>query len=103
LKRDYRCLVLLGLSFTCAGACVRDAAAGPKDQTQSPPTSRATTQKAAPKVNPGQIVFETNCGRCHNPPEELSPRAVRAVVRQMRVRANLSAEQERELIEFLAP
>jgi hypothetical protein len=33
----------------------------------------------------------------------LSPREVRAVLRQMRVRANLSADDERALLKFLAP
>ncbi len=40
----------------------------------------------------GEQRFQTHCGRCHNPPEELSAREARTVVRQMRVRAMLSAE-----------
>jgi hypothetical protein len=51
----------------------------------------------------GERRFRTNCGRCHNPPEDLSPREVRAVVRQMRVRAILSAEDEKTILEYLAP
>jgi len=51
----------------------------------------------------GEKRFQTNCGRCHNPPEDISPREARAVVRQMRVRAMLSAEDEKLILEFLAP
>jgi cytochrome c553 len=51
----------------------------------------------------GEKLFRTNCGRCHNPPESLSPREVRAVVRHMRVRAVLTAEEERLIVKFLAP
>jgi hypothetical protein len=51
----------------------------------------------------GEQRFRINCGRCHHPPEDLSPREARAVVRQMRVRAMLSAEDERLILKFLAP
>ena len=51
----------------------------------------------------GEKRFETHCGRCHTPPEDLSPREARAVVRQMRVRANLSAEDGRLILKYLAP
>jgi cytochrome c5 len=51
----------------------------------------------------GEKRFQTNCGRCHNPPEAISPREARAVVRHMRIRAMLSAEDEKLILEFLAP
>lgn len=47
--------------------------------------------------------FETHCGRCHVPPENLSPGEARTVVRQMRVRANLTAEDQRLILKYLAP
>lgn len=58
-------------------------------------TSRATSE--------GEMRFEAHCGRCHNPPEDLSPREARAVIRQMRVRAMLSAEDERLILGYIAP
>ena len=51
----------------------------------------------------GEKVYKTQCGRCHNPPEDISPREVRAVVRQMRVRAMLTAEDEKLLLRYFAP
>jgi cytochrome c5 len=63
-------------------------------------------QKPAAKIDEaaeGEKRFRTNCGRCHHPPEDLSPREARAVLRQMRVRAMLSAEDERLILKFLAP
>ena len=51
----------------------------------------------------GEKRFEMHCGRCHVPPEDLSPREAKAVLRQMRVRANLSAEDERLILKYLAP
>jgi hypothetical protein len=53
--------------------------------------------------NEGEKRFQINCGRCHNPPEAISPREAHAVVRHMRVRAMLTAEDEKLIVEFLAP
>ena len=60
---------------------------------------QATTDESAE----GEKRFETHCGRCHVPPEDLSPREAKAVLRQMRVRANLTAEDERLIVKYLAP
>ena len=58
---------------------------------------------AAGDARHGQQVFMQNCTRCHDAPETPSRREVRAVVQHMRVRANLSVEDERALLQFLAP
>jgi cytochrome c5 len=51
----------------------------------------------------GQRKFDANCGRCHSFPEQLSPSLTGTVVRHMRVRANLSAEDAKDILRFLAP
>jgi cytochrome c5 len=61
--------------------------------------AQATTNESAE----GEKRFELQCGRCHQAPEDLSPRTAKAVVRQMRVRANLSPEDERVILKYLAP
>jgi cytochrome c553 len=71
-----------------------------------PQQPNAAPLNAAPKINEakeGEMRFRANCGRCHHPPEDLSPRTARAVLRQMRVRAMLSTEDERLILKFLAP
>jgi cytochrome c5 len=88
--------------FVLGGLCV-DAIAqtsGNGSTEKQKPSSNRTTP-----VTPtdGQKRFQTNCGRCHNPPEDISPREARAVVRHMRVRAMLSAQDEKQILEFLAP
>jgi cytochrome c5 len=73
------------------------------------PQAAVTTQKPAKNVSkkasvdPGELRFKENCGRCHNPPDALSPREVKAVLQHMRVRAMLSAEDEKLILKFLAP
>lgn len=77
--------------------------------------SQAQTTTAAQKTPPktttgnkneseqGERRFRENCGRCHTPPDSLSPREVKAVLQHMRVRAMLTAEDERLILKYLAP
>ena len=82
--------------------CTLAAAQQKQDQPKTTPSTNAQTTPSSPTAE-GEKLFRTNCGRCHNPPESLSPREVRAVVRHMRVRAVLTDEQERLIVKFLAP
>jgi hypothetical protein len=60
-------------------------------------------QHATVVTNPGERAFQANCGRCHNPPEQLNPRITGTVLRHMRVRALLSPQDERDILKYLAP
>jgi cytochrome c5 len=76
-------------------------------------TSQAPKTNAAPKAavkdpgavqaSIGQRKFEANCSRCHSAPEQLSPSITGTVVRHMRIRASLSAQDEKDILKFLAP
>jgi len=92
----------LGATATCVGltATVRAQQAEATKQEDKPGQANVLKQDEAAE---GEKRFETNCGRCHQPPQDLSPREARAVLRQMRVRANLSAEDERLILKFIAP
>ncbi len=68
--------------------------------TAAKPAAKANSTKQ-PDV--GQRKFDANCGRCHSFPEQLSPSITGTVVRHMRVRANLSADDEKDILKFLAP
>jgi cytochrome c5 len=84
----------------------RLAAAAQNSNPQQPPPAKTKHAPAQAPTNDsaeGEKRFETNCGRCHVPPENLSPREAKAVLRHMRVRANLSAEDERLILKYLAP
>jgi cytochrome c5 len=93
------CLCFLGLIAVVVAAAAQST-------TPQPQPARSTTMVASAAANEsaeGEKRFAIHCGRCHTPPENLSPREVRAVIRQMRVRANLSAEDERLILKYLAP
>jgi hypothetical protein len=81
-------LLCLGMSASACG--------------QAPP---AKPKKPVASVvgDPGEQAFKANCSRCHNPPETLNPRITGTVIRHMRVRANLSAADEREILKYLNP
>jgi cytochrome c5 len=78
---------------------------------QAPPapkpadTSAKSAAKGVSNKQPdlGQRKFDANCGRCHSFPEQLSPSLTGTVVRHMRVRASLSAEDEKDILRYLAP
>ena len=61
------------------------------------------TGKSQANGSRGAELFATHCGRCHQPPTDLSPRIVPAVLSHMRTRAMLSQKDEQELLKFLAP
>lgn len=90
--------VVIGSLFLCVVmASAQKPARSARDK------SAVSSANATLQIRDGERLFQVHCGRCHNPPEDLSPREARAVVRQMKVRANLSDEDERALLKFLAP
>ena len=92
-------IVLCLLSFLSACLLGSPKPQGVPQSKSAPASIKAT----AGSENEGEKRFRVNCGRCHNPPQGLSPREARAVVRQMRVRAMLSAEDEKLILQYLAP
>ncbi len=76
-------------------------------QTSAPNPSRKAKETGAAKLGSAQIergqeVFEQNCSRCHNPPRAIPPRITGTILRHMRVRASLSAADEKALLRFMA-
>ncbi len=92
---------LLILLLAALGAAAKNAASQQQGNLRGSSGSKVAV--AATESQEGEKRFQAQCGRCHMPPEDLSPREARAVVRQMRVRANLTAEDERLILKYLAP
>lgn len=87
-------------SITTATLVHAQTPAAPK---AAPATKAAAKPDTTKQTDVGQRKFDANCGRCHSFPEQLSPSLTGTVVRHMRVRANLSAEDEKDILRFLAP
>lgn len=82
--------VLLGTAYAAAPQSKSTEKTDPKSQ------AKATDSR-------GAELFAIHCGRCHKPPDDLSPRVVPAVLAHMRTRAMLSQKDEQEILKFLAP
>ncbi len=62
-----------------------------------------TAQRPASSEGAGAIKFKQNCSRCHEAPQSFSSRISGTILRHMRVRASLSAQDERDILRFLNP
>jgi cytochrome c5 len=94
---------LIAASVLLAGCCLIDGIVANAENNPAQKTQNPTTQAATAKQDIGERKFQINCGRCHNAPEQLSPRISGSVLRHMRVRALLSAEDEQQILKYLAP
>jgi mono/diheme cytochrome c family protein len=72
----------------------------PKTETAQSPTTPSTQKPQQPA---GQKLFQQNCARCHEAPQSFPPQISGTVLRHMRVRASLSAADEKALMEFMNP
>ncbi|HKS83455.1 MAG TPA: cytochrome c [Candidatus Acidoferrales bacterium] len=93
--------LLSAFSFCVVVAAAQTQQSAP--QAAASQTAAKNSQRQLGTGSEGEKRFEANCGRCHTFPEDLSPREARAVLRQMRVRAMLSAEDERLILKYIAP
>ena len=89
-------LALSTLGLICAG-CSTAASSS------STSAGGVTSKKAALSNQSGATLWAQNCGHCHNirSPDSLSDAQWDVVVLHMRVRANLTAEEHRQILAFL--
>jgi cytochrome c5 len=96
-------LICVLTAFSYAAARANAQSASGADAQKKSAAAKAEGSSKPDESAEGEKRFQANCGRCHVAPEDLNPRVVKAVVRQMRVRALLTAEDERLIVKFLAP
>ena len=67
------------------------------------PAQQKTDKKAGKKKLTGAELYAMNCGRCHPEryPTEFTPAQWKTVMIEMRVRANLPAEQAKAILKYL--
>jgi len=77
------------------------------DESTSPQRADRTEQaRRGTKSEPseraeGEQRFRENCGRCHQPPHKFPPRVMAAAIRHMRVRALLTDEDMRLILNYM--
>jgi mono/diheme cytochrome c family protein len=89
--------------FSYAAARANAQSAAGADAQKKASAANAEVSAKRDEAAEGEKRFQANCGRCHVAPDDLNPRVVKAVVRQMRVRALLTEEDERLIVKYLAP
>ncbi len=97
---------LLSLSFSWLPwtfAAQSSSQQSPVQTAQHKQTKSNTTHSPTPAQSNGERIFAQNCSRCHAAPDSFPSSISGTVVRHMRVRASLSAEDERALLRFLNP
>ena len=83
--------------FLAAGAVAGDGDGAPK----------ATAAAASPKQDEaavrieGERRFRANCGRCHQAPHKFPPRMMATIIRHMRVRATITDEDMRLILQYM--
>jgi mono/diheme cytochrome c family protein len=87
---------------TLAMACITAICAAAQRDAQDK-TPKKTSHAAPNAADDGERLFKAHCGRCHNPPQELSPGEARTVLQHMRVRAMLSKQDEQAILNYIAP
>jgi cytochrome c5 len=100
-------MITLLLTFLCAVAAAQNNnSAPPPSQQLTEPSKTHNAQQASKPVDPaaeGEKRFEINCGRCHRPPDNISPRISKSILQHMRVRAMLTQEDEYYILKYIAP
>ena len=61
----------------------------------------AGSRSTRPAVDPDDA-YKNNCMRCHSAVPQYSPRMTATIVMHMRVRANMTAEESRAILQYLA-
>jgi cytochrome c5 len=84
-------LVLASSVFAGSSAAKKDAAAEPVVHATNSDTMRIEGEKR----------FHANCGRCHAAPSKFPPRMMATVLRHMRVRALVTAEDQRLILFYM--
>ncbi len=96
------CSALACIAVVLSGCHNSKATPAPLTVEESAVEAVATVGEALP-IKGGAQTWAQNCMRCHNlrQPHERSDREWEAIVFHMRVRANLTAEEHRLIVEFL--
>jgi hypothetical protein len=107
-RRESTAMLVILLMLTSFGLFGGRAAAGGNDPKDKDSKSSAVTKPAATKQQiedderiEGEKRFHNNCGRCHVAPQKFPPRVMAMVVRHMRVRATVTDEDMRLILNYM--
>ena len=94
MKRKWVLIACLGGAISILPLLAQPRAPKPGGQSQGLSNRRPSRAYSSD----GERVFAQNCSRCHDAPQSFSPRISGAIVRHMRVRASLSEQDEKQIL-----
>ena len=109
MKSRVSAIILIVLAFVFVGVA---AAGAPKNaakqQALTNATANASTATAAAPAEavthykmPADTIYKNNCTRCHSEVPQANPRITTTVLRHMRVRANLTQEEAKAILDYI--
>ena len=103
-KQWGRMAILTGVSLMILGVTL--AKAQPPAPSAQPAPSKKTQPAKPAESKPqltGEELYQINCNRCHSEryPTEFTPAQWETIMIEMRVRANLPAEQSKKILKYL--
>jgi mono/diheme cytochrome c family protein len=96
--RNLALALMLLASFACATQGKERKAQPAPAQTVSGANSPSSEEE---KLQQGEERFRTNCGRCHMTPHKFPPRMMATIIRHMRVRAMLTEEDMKLILNYM--
>ena len=91
-------LAAILFALACVSSVFAAAPAAKKDA--SPVAVVSATDTYAMRIQ-GEQRFHANCGRCYAAPQKFPPRMMATVLRHMRVRATITAEDQRLILFYM--
>jgi len=88
---------------SATGATVAASATSPApvhDGALPAPDAKAKTDERIARLE-GEKRFRANCGRCHQPPHKFPPRVMASAIRHMRVRAMITDEDMKFILQYM--
>lgn len=90
------------MSFLCVVALVCSLYGGtPAAKKEAAPTPVVHSSDADTMRIEGEQRFRANCGRCHAAPQKFPPRMIATVLRHMRVRATVTADDQHLILFYM--
>lgn len=65
------------------------------------PSARPPVVRSRPKTLDADQAYKANCSRCHVAPRKFSERKMSAIMLHMRVRANLTEQETKAILDYL--
>ncbi len=97
-----KCLPALLLALAIGPRVLAVDAANGKDSSNEVTVSPIARNADADAMRvQGEQRFRANCGRCHAAPQKFPPRVMATVVRHMRVRATITADDMRLILFYM--